>query len=139
MIVPDPEMPGGERAKVLDFGIAKLHAPLPDGAAADGEEADGALRTTTGAPAPRRHVPEQCRGAGAVDHKSDVYSLGVMLYQFAAGKRPFRAQGMGEVDGGAPVQRAALPPCGGPRQPRGAGDPGAAHAVQGTHPAPHHA
>ncbi len=68
-IVRDSEVASGERAKVLDFGIAKL--------ASD----QGAVRTQTSAVmgTPLYMSPEQCRGAGHVDQRSDVYSLGCVL------------------------------------------------------------
>lgn len=73
------------RAKVLDFGIAKT-APLELGA------------TQTGAPLTREGMvmgtlpymsPEQVRG-GRVDQRSDIFSLGTMLYQLITGALPFR-------------------------------------------------
>ncbi|MCA9620273.1 MAG: serine/threonine protein kinase, partial [Myxococcales bacterium] len=67
-LVPDPETTSGERVKLLDFGIAKLHGDL----AAD------APITRTGAifGTPVYMAPEQCRGAEAVDHRADLYALG---------------------------------------------------------------
>src|SRR6185503_19571992 len=62
-IVRDPEVPGGERAKVLDFGIAKL-LDLPSG---------GDTRTAQLIGTPKFMSPEQCRGSGRVDQRSDVY------------------------------------------------------------------
>src|SRR5215510_6594604 len=63
-MVRDPEAPGGERPKILDFGIAKLGGDNPS-----------RMRTQTGAlmGTPVYMSPEQCRGAGLVDHRSDIY------------------------------------------------------------------
>jgi serine/threonine-protein kinase len=41
--------------------------------------------------------PEQCRGAKSVTTRSDVYSLGVMLYQMLAGRPPFMSDGVGDL------------------------------------------
>jgi hypothetical protein len=86
-IVRDPEVPGGERAKVLDFGIAKLV----------GEH--GGIKTKTQAVmgTPTYMSPEQCRGAGQVDHRSDVYAMGCMLFALLTGRPPFDAEGVGEI------------------------------------------
>lgn len=88
LLCPDPETPSGERAKVLDFGIAKVIEP-------DGE----VMKTTTGAilGTPTYMSPEQCRGTGNVTEKADVYSLGAMLYQMISGRPPFVGQGSGDL------------------------------------------
>jgi serine/threonine-protein kinase len=41
--------------------------------------------------------PEQCRGAGEVDHRSDIYAIGCILYEMVAGRPPFQAEGIGEL------------------------------------------
>jgi serine/threonine-protein kinase len=89
MIVPDPEMPSGERIKVLDFGIAKV--TLTDGQLN--------MRTSTGVimGTPHYMSPEQCRGAGHVGDRTDVYSLGVMIFEMMSGRTPFMAAGAGEM------------------------------------------
>jgi serine/threonine protein kinase len=89
MIVRDPEAPGGERAKLLDFGIAKLSEAGPGGIA---QTRTGALMGT-----PLYMSPEQCRGAGRVDDKTDVYSLGIMLFEMLTGAPPFMGEGHGDL------------------------------------------
>lgn len=90
MIVPDPTAVGGERVKILDFGIAKL---------AMGTGQPGAMPTRTGVlmGTPTYMAPEQCRGARGVDDRADVYALGVILYQMVAGAPPFGSPGAAEV------------------------------------------
>lgn len=85
----DPEMEGGERAKILDFGVAKL----------TDTEQDSHFKTRTGSMlgTPVYMSPEQCRGAGAVDHRSDIYALGCVLFRMVCGRPPFHAEGLGEI------------------------------------------
>ena len=75
------------RAKILDFGLA---LPVPSRlAAADtqtGITIDPAVRASGTVP---YMAPEILRG-GAADERSDLWSLGVMLYEIATGTRPFR-------------------------------------------------
>jgi serine/threonine protein kinase len=91
-LVPDPDVPGGERPKLLDFGIAKL----VEGSALAATEAH---HTITGAlmGTPLYMAPEQARGASAIDHRADLYSLGCILYELLVGEPPFVAEGAGEV------------------------------------------
>jgi serine/threonine-protein kinase len=92
MIVPDGEAIGGERAKILDFGIAK-------GKEAGDPSEPSFVKTQTGAlmGTPRYMSPEQCRGLGEISGKSDVYSLGVMLYEMVSGRPPMVAEAAGEL------------------------------------------
>ena len=86
-LVPDPEVPGGERIKLLDFGIAKLASDQP-----------GSAHTRTGAVmgTPTYMAPEQCRGV-PIDHRADLYSLGCILFEMVCGVPPFRGEGAGDV------------------------------------------
>jgi predicted Ser/Thr protein kinase len=65
-----------ESVRVLDFGLAKMLADAHTG-------------TVVGTP--YYMSPEQCLG-DTLDARSDVYSLGAMLYEMLAGKRPFTAE-----------------------------------------------
>jgi serine/threonine protein kinase len=86
-LVPDPEVVGGERIKLLDFGIAKL---LGHG--------DASLTSTgTVLGTPTYMAPEQCRGSDAVDARADLYALGCVLHELVCGRPPFIADGAGDV------------------------------------------
>jgi eukaryotic-like serine/threonine-protein kinase len=87
-LVPDLEVMTGERVKLLDFGIAKLGA--------DGTER-GLTRTGAVMGTPTYMSPEQCRGAGVVDRRADIYALGCIVYQMLCGRPPFVAEGAGEI------------------------------------------
>jgi Tol biopolymer transport system component len=87
---PDNIMIDAEgRLRVLDFGLAKLHDPL-------GFEGEQEAETATAGTGEGKILgtvaymsPEQAEGK-AVDPRSDVFSLGTILYEMASGERPFR-------------------------------------------------
>jgi serine/threonine protein kinase len=90
-LVSDPMSPGGERVKVLDFGIAKLR---PDWAGSDGPK----TRTGVIFGTPAYMSPEQCRGLNdEVDGATDVYALGCILFEMLCGRAPYVSPGWGDV------------------------------------------
>ncbi len=72
------------QAKVLDFGLAKLLRPVGAAGASDISTETMALAGTL-----PYMAPEQLR-AEKVDARTDLYALGVVLYEMATGQRPFR-------------------------------------------------
>jgi serine/threonine protein kinase len=84
-VIRDAEVPGGERTKILDFGVCKL-----------GDADASATQTGTMLGTPVYMSPEQCRGAGHVDPRSDVYSLGCVLFHMVTGRPPFDCEAVGD-------------------------------------------
>ena len=93
----------GGTVKVLDFGIAKLYE--------EGPEKTGRPRTPTPSEASIGRIggilgtlpymsPEQL-GTDAVDHRSDLWALGIMLYEMLAGKHPLDPLTQGKLFGAA--------------------------------------
>jgi len=76
--------------KVVDFGIAKLVGELR--AASLHQTHSGTIMGT-----PLYMSPEQCRGSGNLDYRTDLYSLGCVFFEMLAGRPPFVEEGMGEL------------------------------------------
>lgn len=106
-LVPDDEASIGERARILDFGIAKLLLP------GDEHETErthpGKLLGT-----PVYMAPEQAGAAGRIGPHTDVYALGVVLFELLAGHPPFVAEEGAQLIGrhryaSPPLLRTELP------------------------------
>jgi len=80
-LVPDAASPCGARVCLLDFGIAKLIS----------SDAEGEVFTASGAMmgTPYYMSPEQSDDARRIDHRTDLYSLGCILFQMLTGQLPF--------------------------------------------------
>ncbi|MDQ3295522.1 MAG: serine/threonine protein kinase, partial [Myxococcota bacterium] len=85
-LIPDVLVRGGARVKVLDFGVAKLAEPK------DAVNTHSQMMLGT----PMYMSPEQGRSAANVDHRTDIYTLGCMLYEMLTGRPPY--EGPGAID-----------------------------------------
>jgi serine/threonine protein kinase len=98
---------------VLDFGIAKELEPDSDGDSTGLITKTGAILGT-----PCYMSPEQALGEPDIDHRSDIWALGVILYECLTGVRPIRGESIGQivkqilVDGITPIDELErdLPP-----------------------------
>jgi serine/threonine protein kinase len=89
-LVPDEMVGTGERVKVLDFGIAKLRDDMRG----------SSMKTRTGAimGTAAYMSPEQCQGLiERLDHRTDIYALGIILYEMLCGGPPFVSEGFGDI------------------------------------------
>src|SRR5215813_14433187 len=72
----------GDHAKVLDFGIAKINEP-------EGNHDPELTAPNLVIGTPQYMSPEQCSQDSPIDSRSDIYSLGVILYEMLVGHVPF--------------------------------------------------
>lgn len=95
---------GSPLVKVLDFGISKMIGA-----------GDHALTKTTTAMGSALYMsPEQMQETRGVDHRTDIYSMGIALFELLAGRQPFYAETLpqlcAEVLTGTPTPMAAYRP-----------------------------
>src|SRR5438067_8899359 len=89
IVIPQPAPPGSDSAadqvKVFDFGIAKIHGGTPDISSGTPTQTGMVVGT------PQYVSPEQASGkiGDQIDGRSDLYSLGVVLYEMLTGHLPF--------------------------------------------------
>ncbi len=83
VLEPSEIVPGAVQVKLLDFGIAKMIY-----------EQGGAAKTQTGAMigTPTYMSPEQCMGKSDLDHRTDLYAIGCILFHALCGRVPFTSE-----------------------------------------------
>jgi serine/threonine-protein kinase len=83
-----------EHLRILDFGLAKLR---------DGPAMTAGMAVGT----PSYMSPEQSGAEGAIDARTDLYAVGVLLFEMFTGRKPFQSENVGEV---ILMQRESPPP-----------------------------
>jgi serine/threonine protein kinase len=84
-----PHQPDRLNVKVLDFGIAKLLS--------SGEHVSTVTRTGSLIGTPLYMSPEQCRGISTINHATDIYSLGCVVFEMVSGRPPFLFEAPGDI------------------------------------------
>jgi serine/threonine-protein kinase len=80
---------GRDFAKLVDFGVSKFNYSAP--------HSGSMTRTGSVIGTPFYMSPEQAKGLKGTDHRSDLYSLGVVLFECATGRVPFHAETFNEL------------------------------------------
>jgi len=81
-IMISEEIGTGEHVRILDFGLARLRGAV----GRDATQSNVVVGT------PNYMAPEQTVGGGTIDARTDVYAVGVVLFEMIAGVRPFQAE-----------------------------------------------
>ena len=95
--------------KVLDFGLAKAAGPEPSSSSIANSPTISAMATQAGVilGTAAYMSPEQAKGFPA-DHRSDVFSFGVVLYEMLVGRQPFQGETVSDVLASVLVREAEL-------------------------------
>ena len=93
-----------DHLRILDFGLAKLR---------DGPAMTAGFAVGT----PSYMSPEQTGADGAIDARTDLYAVGIVLFELLAGRKPFQSENVGELllmhrESPPPLLRAAAPTAG---------------------------
>jgi serine/threonine-protein kinase len=83
-----------EHLRILDFGLAKLR---------DGPQMTAGMAVGT----PSYMSPEQSGAEGAIDARTDLYTVGIVVFEMLTGQKPFQSENVGEV---ILMQRESPPP-----------------------------
>ena len=83
-----------EHLRILDFGLAKLR---------DGPQMTAGMAVGT----PSYMSPEQSGAEGAIDARTDLYTVGIVVFEMLTGRKPFQSENVGEV---ILMQRETAPP-----------------------------
>ena len=103
-----PGSQGGVRVKILDFGLAKLREPLQTGGAEDSAETAGVVTGAGLVVGTINYMSPEQLGNDPVDGRADLFSLGLVLYEMAAGAHPFTGKTVGSTI--ANIMKQELPP-----------------------------
>ena len=94
---------GGQLVKILDFGISRLYQP--------DEKKKSVFMTQPGTVlgTPNYMSPEQALGGAEVDYRSDLYSVGVILYYMVTGRLPYESANINELIADLSTKEAVAP------------------------------
>src|SRR5689334_15424787 len=81
-IMVSEEIGTGDHARILDFGLARLRGAV----GRDATQSNIVVGT------PNYMAPEQTVGGGLIDARTDIYAVGVVLFEMVSGERPFQAE-----------------------------------------------